>query len=40
MATQNEKIVPVDIEDEMRGSYIDYSMSVIVARRFPTCATD
>jgi len=26
MATISEKIVPVDIEDEMRGSYIDYSM--------------
>jgi len=35
MATLNEKIVPVDIEDEMRGSYIDYSMSVIVARALP-----
>jgi DNA gyrase subunit A len=35
MATQNDKIVPVDIEDEMRGSYIDYSMSVIVARALP-----
>jgi len=35
MATANEKIVPVDIEDEMRGSYIDYSMSVIVARALP-----
>ncbi|MGA9407636.1 MAG: DNA gyrase subunit A [Bacteroidota bacterium] len=35
MATSNEKIVPVDIEDEMRGSYIDYSMSVIVARALP-----
>jgi len=31
----NEKIVPVDIEDEMKGSYIDYSMSVIVARALP-----
>ncbi|HTX19509.1 MAG TPA: DNA gyrase subunit A [Bacteroidota bacterium] len=35
MATSNEKVVPVDIEDEMRGSYIDYSMSVIVARALP-----
>jgi DNA gyrase subunit A len=35
MATINEKIVPIDIEDEMRGSYIDYSMSVIVARALP-----
>jgi len=35
MDTANQKIVPVDIEDEMRGSYIDYSMSVIVARALP-----
>ncbi|MBI2429009.1 MAG: DNA gyrase subunit A [Ignavibacteriales bacterium] len=35
MAQTNEKIVPVDIEDEMKGSYIDYSMSVIVARALP-----
>jgi DNA gyrase subunit A len=35
MATLSEKIIPVDIEDEMRGSYIDYSMSVIVARALP-----
>jgi DNA gyrase subunit A len=31
----NEKIVPVNIEDEMKSSYIDYSMSVIVARALP-----
>lgn len=35
MANVNEKIVPVDIEEEMKGSYIDYSMSVIVARALP-----
>lgn len=35
MATVTEKIVPVDIEDEMKGSYIDYAMSVIVARALP-----
>ncbi|MBP1653947.1 MAG: gyrase subunit, partial [Bacteroidetes bacterium] len=35
MATTNEKVIPVDIEDEMKGSYIDYSMSVIVARALP-----
>ena len=35
MANLNEKVIPVDIEDEMRGSYIDYSMSVIVARALP-----
>ena len=35
MANTNERIIPVDIEDEMKGSYIDYSMSVIVARALP-----
>jgi DNA gyrase subunit A len=35
MATSNERIVPVDIEEEMKGSYIDYSMSVIVSRALP-----
>jgi DNA gyrase subunit A len=35
MATSNEKIIPVDIEEEMKGSYIDYSMSVIVSRALP-----
>jgi len=30
-----EKIVPVLIEEEMRNSYIDYSMSVIVSRALP-----
>src|SRR6266850_3216592 len=35
MAGSSEKIVPVDIEDEMKGSYIDYAMSVIVARALP-----
>jgi DNA gyrase subunit A len=30
-----EKIVPVAIEDEMKSSYIDYAMSVIVGRALP-----
>ncbi len=30
-----DKIVPVSIEEEMKSSYIDYSMSVIVARALP-----
>jgi DNA gyrase subunit A len=30
-----EKVIPVLIEEEMRNSYIDYSMSVIVARALP-----
>jgi DNA gyrase subunit A len=35
MATPGERIVPIYIEDEMRNSYIDYSMSVIVSRALP-----
>lgn len=31
----NEKIIPVNIEDELKSSYIDYSMSVIVSRALP-----
>ena len=30
-----ERIIKVNIEEEMRSSYIDYSMSVIVARALP-----
>lgn len=32
---EDEKIVKVDIEEEMRTAYIDYSMSVIVSRALP-----
>jgi DNA gyrase subunit A len=32
---QTEKILPVVIEDEMKKSYIDYAMSVIVSRALP-----
>jgi DNA gyrase subunit A len=32
---QREKIVPINVEDEMRDSFIDYSMSVIVSRALP-----
>lgn len=35
MYTKGEKIVTVALEDEMRTSYIDYSMSVIVGRALP-----
>jgi DNA gyrase subunit A len=35
MATIFEKIVPVSLEEEMKSSYIDYSMSVIVSRALP-----
>ena len=32
---QGEKIIPVNIEEQMKSSYIDYSMSVIVSRALP-----
>lgn len=35
IAYQNQKILPVDIEREMKKSYIDYAMSVIVGRALP-----
>lgn len=31
----DDKIIPVNIESEMKGAYIDYSMSVIVSRALP-----
>jgi DNA gyrase subunit A len=35
MYTRNEKIVPVNIEDEVKDSYLNYAMSVIVGRALP-----
>ncbi len=32
---QEDKIIKINIEDEMKSSYIDYSMSVIVSRALP-----
>lgn len=31
----NDRIIPVKIDEEMKSSYIDYSMSVIVSRALP-----
>ena len=31
----NDRIIPVNIEEQMKSSYIDYSMSVIVGRALP-----
>ncbi len=31
----NERIIPINIEEEMKTAYIDYSMSVIVSRALP-----
>ncbi len=33
--TDNDRIIKVNIDDEMKSSYIDYSMSVIVSRALP-----
>ncbi len=33
--SNNDRIVPIDIEKEMKSAYIDYSMSVIVSRALP-----
>ncbi|MCP4632987.1 MAG: DNA gyrase subunit A, partial [candidate division Zixibacteria bacterium] len=35
MAIERERILHIDIEDEMKSSYIDYSMSVITSRALP-----
>ncbi|MGB2601014.1 MAG: DNA gyrase subunit A [Candidatus Omnitrophota bacterium] len=35
MYTRNEKIIPIHIEEEMKDSYINYAMSVIVGRALP-----
>ncbi|MCH9035980.1 MAG: DNA gyrase subunit A, partial [Chloroflexi bacterium] len=35
MVTNLGTVKPVKIEEEMRGSYLDYAMSVIVARALP-----
>ncbi|MCT8340196.1 DNA gyrase subunit A [Flavobacteriaceae bacterium TK19130] len=32
---EGEKLIPINIEDEMKSAYIDYSMSVIVSRALP-----
>lgn len=33
--TPEDRIIPIQIEDEMKSAYIDYSMSVIVSRALP-----
>jgi len=33
--SEGDKIIPINIEDEMKSAYIDYSMSVIVSRALP-----
>ena len=33
--SEGEKVVKINIEEEMKSAYIDYSMSVIVSRALP-----
>ena len=33
--SERERIIKVNIEEEMKSAYIDYSMSVIVSRALP-----
>ncbi|MEZ5044197.1 MAG: DNA gyrase subunit A [Saprospiraceae bacterium] len=33
--SSNQRIIPINIEDQMKSAYIDYSMSVIVSRALP-----
>ena len=33
--SQDQRIVPINLDDEMKTAYIDYSMSVIVSRALP-----
>ncbi len=35
MENENDKIIDIDIEDEMKKSYLDYAMSVIMSRALP-----
>src|SRR5436309_2950407 len=35
MYSQNEKVQPVNVDDEMSKSFLDYSMSVIISRALP-----
>jgi len=36
--TNTSVLLPIDIEAEMRKSYLDYAMSVIIAPHCLTCA--
>jgi DNA gyrase subunit A len=35
MEADDSRVIPINIEEEMKSSYIDYSMSVIVSRALP-----
>jgi len=35
LQSSNDRVIPINIEEEMKAAYIDYSMSVIVSRALP-----
>ena len=35
MIERDERIIPINVEEQMRRAYIDYSMSVIGSRALP-----
>ena len=35
MTENQDRIIKIDIEEQMKSAYIDYSMSVIVSRALP-----
>ena len=37
---EQDRIIKINIEEEMKSSYIDYSMSVIVSRALPDVRDD
>ena len=37
---EQDRIIKINIEEEMKSSYIDYSMSVIVSRALPDVEMD
>ena len=40
MSELGKEVLPVNIEDELRQSHLDYAMSVIVGRALPTSGMD
>ena len=37
--TADDPIQPIQLQDEMENSFLEYAMSVIMSRALPTCAT-
>ena len=39
VGTADDPIQPIQLQDEMENSFLEYAMSVIMSRASPTCAT-